>query len=171
MEGSGSDPMDLMPAAVGSLWEVPRVRLVYFAQKGSSAGFLGLLYSVNRGTASEVICSPLPNWTTKLVSPLWCEKPAELGDFKSKSKRILASWAGYMKSRGLRNALGCLVTPAGQAALTRAHGRSTHLCSSSCTPGSTTQAGLAPTLGKHYHPLGKAFSSILRDQNLGTFYT
>lgn len=61
MEGSGSDLVDLMPAAVGSHWEVPRVRLVYFAQKGSHAGFLGLLCSMNRGTAGEVICSPVPN--------------------------------------------------------------------------------------------------------------
>lgn len=109
MEDSGSEPMDLMSAAVGSHWGAPKVYLVYFAQKGSHAGFLGLFRRVNWSTASEVICSPVPNWTTKWVSPLWCEKPGKLGDFKSKSKRILRSWAGYMKPRGLRNALGCLL--------------------------------------------------------------
>lgn len=61
MEVSGSDPADLMPAAVGSHWEIPRMYLVYFAQKGSHAGFLGLFCGVNQDTASELICSPVPN--------------------------------------------------------------------------------------------------------------
>lgn len=74
-----------------------------------------------------------------------------------------------MKPCGLRNALGGLVAPAGQAVLTWTSEKSTHLCSSSCAPGSTTQAGSASTLGKPSHTLGKAFNSILRYQNLGTF--
>jgi len=61
MEVSGSYPVDLVPAAMGSHLEIPRVHLLYFAQKDSCAGFLGLLCRVNRGTASEVICSPIPN--------------------------------------------------------------------------------------------------------------
>lgn len=85
----------------------------------------------------------------KLVSPLWCEKSGKLGDLKS--KRILGFWASYMKSCGLRNLLGHLVT----------------LCwLGSSDTSSTTPAGS----GEPHHPLDKAFSSISWHQNLGTFY-
>lgn len=149
MEGSGSDSVASMPAAVRSHWNTSIVDLGFFAQKGSFAVFLGLLCSVNWGQKWGDLPSRPKKKFPKLVSLLWCEKPGKLGDFKS--KRILGFWANYKKSHGLRNPLGHLVT----------------LCwLGSSDTSSTTPAGSV----EPHHPLDKAFSSISWHQNLGTFY-
>lgn len=135
MEGSGSDPVVLIPAAVRSHWNASRVHLGWF-------GFCcpkGLPCSIS-GPALHCKLRPKVRWPavlcqkkiSKLVSPLWCEKPGELGDFKS--KKILGFWASYMKSCGLRNAVWYLVTPCWL-------GSSDTVCGSSCTQGAQPQLG------------------------------
>lgn len=154
MEGSGSDPMALMPAEVRSHWNASRVHLRIFCPKGlpcsiSEPALLCKLWPKERWLA---VLSP--EKISKLVLPLWCEKPVKLGNFRS--KRIPGFWASYMKSCGLRSALWYLVT-----LLCLWHRLWEQLHTSSTTPAGS---------GKPYYPLDKVFSSRSWHQNLGTFY-